>query len=108
MCIRDSPSVPPPPRRGALRRRRPAAAGRTRARGRGRLVLPRNGRAVPVPTTLSLIHISYLYWYSRKIKANPAFSYTYEDREKFAKLYNLSLIHISMGNGWLSAGKETI
>ena len=45
-------------------------------------------------TTFSTINpfsvvIAYLYWYSRKIKANPAFSYTYEDREKFAKLYNV-------------------
>ncbi len=31
--------------------------------------------------------VGYLYWYCKKIKANPEFSYTYEDREKFAKLY---------------------
>lgn len=37
----------------------------------------------------AIVVIAYLYWYSRKIKANPAFSYTYEDREKFAKLYNV-------------------
>ncbi len=28
--------------------------------------------------------IAYLYWYSKKIKADPTFSYTYEDREHFA------------------------
>lgn len=27
--------------------------------------------------------ISYLYWYCKKIKADPAFSYTYEDRDAF-------------------------
>lgn len=31
--------------------------------------------------------IAYLYWYSKKIKADPSFSYTYEDREHFAELY---------------------
>ena len=31
--------------------------------------------------------IAYLYWYSKKIKADPTFSYTYEDREHFAELY---------------------
>ncbi|EHM54585.1 C4-dicarboxylate anaerobic carrier [Cardiobacterium valvarum F0432] len=31
--------------------------------------------------------IYYLYWYARKIKANPAFSYTYEDRESFREQY---------------------
>ncbi|WP_144713316.1 YfcC family protein [Aeromonas veronii] len=31
----------------------------------------------------TLVVISYLYWYCKKIKANPAFSYTYEDRESF-------------------------
>ena len=34
-----------------------------------------------------IVVISYLYWYCKKVKANPEFSYTYEDREKFAKLY---------------------
>ena len=31
--------------------------------------------------------IYYLYWYAKKIKANPAFSYTYEDRERFREHY---------------------
>jgi uncharacterized ion transporter superfamily protein YfcC len=31
----------------------------------------------------TLVVISYLYWYSKKIKANPAFSYSYEDRDSF-------------------------
>ncbi len=34
-----------------------------------------------------IVVVSYLYWYCRKIKKNPAASYTYEDREHFAKLY---------------------
>ena len=35
-----------------------------------------------------IVVISYLYWYCKKIKKNPEASYTYEDREKFAKLYS--------------------
>ncbi|MEG2934737.1 MAG: YfcC family protein, partial [Gordonibacter sp.] len=35
----------------------------------------------------AVVVIGYLYWYSRKIKADPTSSYTYEDREKFNKLY---------------------
>lgn len=31
--------------------------------------------------------IGYLYWYCRKIKADPSFSYTYEDREKFSERF---------------------
>ena len=31
--------------------------------------------------------IAYLRWYTNKIKADPSFSYTYEDREEFYKLY---------------------
>lgn len=37
----------------------------------------------------ALVVVGYLYWYCRKIKANPAFSYTYEDREHFAKLFSV-------------------
>lgn len=33
--------------------------------------------------------IGYLYWYARKIKANPEFSYTWEDREEFNKSWQL-------------------
>ncbi|HDZ8894500.1 TPA: YfcC family protein [Aeromonas dhakensis] len=44
--------------------------------------------AASMGTTFSTINpfsvvIGYLYWYCKKIKANPAFSYTYEDRESF-------------------------
>ncbi len=36
----------------------------------------------------AIVVIGYLYWYCKKIKANPAFSYTYSDREKFRELYS--------------------
>lgn len=36
----------------------------------------------------AVVVIGYLYWYCRKIKANPAFSYTYADRVKFQALYS--------------------
>ena len=44
--------------------------------------------AASMGTTFSTINpfsvvIGYLYWYCKKIKANPSFSYTYEDRESF-------------------------
>ncbi len=35
----------------------------------------------------ALVVVGYLYWYCKKVKANPEFSYTYEDHEKFKKLY---------------------
>ena len=31
--------------------------------------------------------IAYLYWYCKKIKADPTFSYTYDDRESFKERY---------------------
>ena len=31
--------------------------------------------------------IAYLYWYGKKVKADPSFSYTYEDREEFYHRY---------------------
>ncbi|KRN75245.1 hypothetical protein IV73_GL000403 [Weissella kandleri] len=31
--------------------------------------------------------IGYLYWYSKRVKANPALSYSYEDRDRFKKLW---------------------
>lgn len=34
-----------------------------------------------------VVVVAYLYWYCKKIKKNPEASYTYEDREHFAKLY---------------------
>lgn len=37
----------------------------------------------------AIVVIGYLYWYCKKIKANPEFSYTYEDREHFAKLFSV-------------------
>lgn len=37
----------------------------------------------------AIVVIGYLYWYCRKLKANPAFSYTYEDCEHFAELYRV-------------------
>lgn len=36
----------------------------------------------------AVVVIAYLWWYCRKIKANPAASYTYEDREHFARLFD--------------------
>ena len=36
-----------------------------------------------------IVVASYLYWYSRKVKANPSFSYTWEDHEHFAELYSV-------------------
>lgn len=35
----------------------------------------------------ALAVVVYLYWYCKRIKKDPSFSYTYEDREKFAALY---------------------
>ncbi|TDQ56977.1 putative ion transporter superfamily protein YfcC [Mesocricetibacter intestinalis] len=31
--------------------------------------------------------IAYLYWYCKKLKADPSFSYTYEEREEFIQRY---------------------
>ncbi len=36
-----------------------------------------------------IVVIAYLYWYAKKIKENPSFSYTWEDREHFKKLYEV-------------------
>lgn len=33
--------------------------------------------------------IGYLYWYAKKIKANPEFSYTYEDRDSYEKQWGM-------------------
>ncbi|MCW9733601.1 YfcC family protein [Avibacterium sp. 20-15] len=35
----------------------------------------------------SICVIAYLYWYCKKIKADPTASYTYEDREEFVQKY---------------------
>ncbi|WP_294440871.1 YfcC family protein [uncultured Slackia sp.] len=42
-----------------------------------------------------IVVIAYLYWYCKKIKKNPEASYTYEDREHFASLFN---VHDSSSN----------
>ena len=31
--------------------------------------------------------IAYMYWYCKKLRANPEFSYTYDDRQAFYDLY---------------------
>lgn len=33
--------------------------------------------------------VGYLYWYSSKVKANPEFSYSYEDKQKFDKMWSV-------------------
>lgn len=38
----------------------------------------------------AIVVVSYLRWYCGKIKKNPEFSYTWEDREKFASMYATS------------------
>lgn len=57
------------------------------------VVIASNAAGIPFTEGLSfravgclvgtLVVIGYLYWYCKKIKASPAFSYTYEDRESF-------------------------
>lgn len=57
------------------------------------VVIASNAAGIPFTEGLSvravgclvgtLVVIAYLYWYCKKIKTNPAFSYTYEDRESF-------------------------
>lgn len=39
----------------------------------------------------SIVVISYLYWYAKKVKANPEFSYAYEDREDYMRRYPVNL-----------------
>ncbi len=34
--------------------------------------------------------IVYLHWYSKKVKANPEFSYSYEDKESFDKMWSVT------------------
>lgn len=38
----------------------------------------------------SIFVIWYLHWYSKKVKATPAFSYTYEDRSSFNKMWSVA------------------
>lgn len=38
----------------------------------------------------AVVVVGYLYWYCKKIKKDPSFSYSYEDREKFAAMYATS------------------
>lgn len=33
---------------------------------------------------------SYLYWYSKKVKENPEFSYSYDDHEEFNKMWSVA------------------
>lgn len=33
--------------------------------------------------------IGYLYWYSKKVKADPSFSYTYEDSAEFKRIWSM-------------------
>lgn len=35
----------------------------------------------------SVVYLLYLHWYSKKVKADPTFSYSYEDRDKFKALW---------------------
>lgn len=35
----------------------------------------------------SIVYLLYLHWYSKKVKNSPQFSYSYEDRGKFEKLW---------------------
>ena len=37
----------------------------------------------------AIVIICYLYWYGKKVKADPSFSYTYEDREQFNAQWGL-------------------
>ncbi|WP_054700225.1 YfcC family protein [Secundilactobacillus odoratitofui] len=34
--------------------------------------------------------VGYLYWYSKKVKANPELSYSYEDHESFDKMWSVA------------------
>ncbi|MCV0012608.1 arginine:ornithine antiporter [Mobiluncus mulieris] len=38
----------------------------------------------------SAVVIGYLYWYAKKIKANPEFSYAWEDRERYQKKWGVA------------------
>lgn len=37
--------------------------------------------------TAAIFVIAYLYWYSKKVKSNPQFSYSYEDHDEFEKMW---------------------
>ncbi|MBE6465646.1 YfcC family protein [Denitrobacterium detoxificans] len=37
----------------------------------------------------SVVYLLYLHWYSKKVKANPEFSYAYEDSAKFNAMWKL-------------------
>lgn len=37
----------------------------------------------------AIVVVAYLYWYCKKVKANPAFSYTFDDKEKFDAMWNV-------------------
>lgn len=38
----------------------------------------------------TFVVVSYLYWYSRRVKTNPEFSYTWKDRDAFMKQWGVS------------------
>lgn len=38
----------------------------------------------------AVVVIGYLYWYSKKVKANPKFSYTYEDKESYEAQWGMT------------------
>lgn len=37
----------------------------------------------------AIVFLLYLHWYAKKVKADPKFSYSYEDREKFNAQWEL-------------------
>jgi uncharacterized ion transporter superfamily protein YfcC len=38
----------------------------------------------------SIVYILYLHWYCKKVKANPEFSYSYDDRKEFDAMWQLN------------------
>ncbi len=52
--------------------------------------------------------IGYLYWYARKIKKNPEASYTYEDREHFAALFDVEAAGAGERAGGFTMRKKAI
>ena len=47
--------------------------------------------------------IAYLYWYCKKIKADPSFSYTYDDREEFRQRYMKNFVRTQLSHSQLVA-----
>lgn len=44
--------------------------------------------------------IFYLYWYSKKVKNQPTFSYTYEDRESFNHMWSVASTNDQIKTGF--------